>query len=545
MFSPFCRVLQRTFDPTGLQQPVKLKVALDYISDKFGGQLPIRVNREAFEAESDADALDPNEQEVSLPLIPKKLPTFHVLRVMAEQLGKGRGTYVVRRDFVEITTKKHGCEDQVALPVFCPRGSLVALAEGLSHPNKLHVVDCASGEQVASLSLHPEALEAFGFTPDGELLYFFAAEKEKPLFTVWSTRTKHVVRTFKEIGLPGQYDPFQFAPDGKTVLNHSSNGVDLIDLHTGESRRFFDFAASRGVHEETPEPRYFLFSPDNRTLVGMALEAWFIWDIPGCKLRARRKLANQEEVWPPAFISADSRILITEDGTHGFKAWSLETGERLWPANPPTPVVIEDPPNPAGVLDVQREVVGGLGMVYPRSTPDRRFLVVRKDGRIDLLDPATGALHARLSLGDRFDERSDIKFTPDGRWMLSRWHFRQDREPWFVEKWLGKWWPFYEPSGCVVVTDVATGRTALRLTDYGASYQLADDGRTLLSVFAADGEKPAVICCWDVPGRPARSLVVGIPLAVAGAALMLRWWLGRKRKPLPLRREPTPAPLLH
>jgi hypothetical protein len=52
--------------------------------------------------------------------------------------------------------------------------------------------------------------------------------------------------------------------------------------------------------------------------------------------------------------------------------------------------------------------------------------------------------------------------------------------------------------------------------------------------YIADEEKPPIICCWDVPGRPSRILVFGIPLAFAGAAVLIRCWLGRtKKKPQP------------
>ena len=524
-FSPLYRLLQVPINTRGLQEKVKLGAALELFSDMFDGKLPILVNKAAFEEEFGGNAEDPYEEEIWLPPVPKKMPVATALRLTLAQIGKGKATYIVRRNFVEITTWKHLGEDQVVTPVFSAKGSFVAVAEGLSNVYKLHIVECATGQRIASLPLHAEVMGVFGFTPDEELLYYFASDEGQPLFTVWNMRTKQIVRTIREIDLTRETDDFLLAPDGKTLLvdkEHSATGcVDLFDLQTGHERRCFEFGVPRAFWNEKPQVCRFMFSPDNRTLVRIAAGELYLWDLAADKIRGRIKLDDAVEQWPYVFISADSRVIGVVEDEVGFAAWSLESTERLWQHTEPN----------------------ALG-AYPRSTPDRRYVVERKGGRIDFLDPATGVPHTSVSLGENMDSTSQIKFTPDGRWMLSEWRFKQNREPWFLQKWAGKWWPFPEPIGYAVVTEVATGRTVLRISDPGASYVLSDDGGTLMSC-CADNENQGVICCWDVPGRPARSRVVGIPLALAGAATAMQWWLIRKKGPRQPSREPIQPQFVH
>ena len=59
-------MLEQPIDTKGLHEKVKLKVALEYFTDQFGGKLRIFVDKEAFAAQ-DPDAPDPYEEEVVLP----------------------------------------------------------------------------------------------------------------------------------------------------------------------------------------------------------------------------------------------------------------------------------------------------------------------------------------------------------------------------------------------------------------------------------------------------------------------------------------------
>lgn len=100
------RMLEETIETKGLQEKVKLKTALEYFSEKFGGKIPILINRAAFADILDPDAPDPYEEEVSLPPVPSKMPMATALRLVLAQVGQGHATFLVRRGFIEITTLK-------------------------------------------------------------------------------------------------------------------------------------------------------------------------------------------------------------------------------------------------------------------------------------------------------------------------------------------------------------------------------------------------------------------------------------------------------
>lgn len=96
-------MLDQTIETKGLQERVKLKTALEYFYEKFGGKLPIVVDREAFPHADHADG-NPYEAEVILPPVPSKMLMSTALRLVLSQVGKGNATYLVRQGVVEITT---------------------------------------------------------------------------------------------------------------------------------------------------------------------------------------------------------------------------------------------------------------------------------------------------------------------------------------------------------------------------------------------------------------------------------------------------------
>jgi hypothetical protein len=100
------RMLEQTIETKGLQEPVKLKVALEYFFDQFGGKLPILVDKNAFSAELGPDSEDPYETVVCLPPVPAKMSVDRALRAIITQIGNGNATYVIRRNWIEITTQK-------------------------------------------------------------------------------------------------------------------------------------------------------------------------------------------------------------------------------------------------------------------------------------------------------------------------------------------------------------------------------------------------------------------------------------------------------
>jgi hypothetical protein len=101
------QMLQERIETKGLQDRVKLKVALEYFSGKFEGKLPILVNRSAFAELLGADAADPYEEEVSLPPVPSRLRFETALRLVLSQVGVGQASYFIRRGYIEVVPAQY------------------------------------------------------------------------------------------------------------------------------------------------------------------------------------------------------------------------------------------------------------------------------------------------------------------------------------------------------------------------------------------------------------------------------------------------------
>jgi hypothetical protein len=99
-------MLNTSIETKPLHNKVKMKEALEFFSEIFGGKLVILIDRESFAIELGADAPDPYEEEVSLPESPAKMPVSQALRLILTQIGKGHATYVIRRHYLDITTKR-------------------------------------------------------------------------------------------------------------------------------------------------------------------------------------------------------------------------------------------------------------------------------------------------------------------------------------------------------------------------------------------------------------------------------------------------------
>jgi tetratricopeptide (TPR) repeat protein len=116
------RQLDKVIPTKALHEKVKLRTALEYFSDSVGG-LPILIDSEAFKLKLGADSPDPYEEEVQLPPVPARMQLNLALRLILSQVGKGEATYLIRREYVEITTEERYIDDKV-IRVY-PVGDLV------------------------------------------------------------------------------------------------------------------------------------------------------------------------------------------------------------------------------------------------------------------------------------------------------------------------------------------------------------------------------------------------------------------------------------
>jgi len=99
------RMLQQPIETRGLQEKVKLKLAVELFSDMWHGLLPILVNRDAFLAEAKtADPVDVYEEEVSLPPYPKRMAMETALNYILAQVNRDdiQATYRIHQGYIEI-----------------------------------------------------------------------------------------------------------------------------------------------------------------------------------------------------------------------------------------------------------------------------------------------------------------------------------------------------------------------------------------------------------------------------------------------------------
>jgi tetratricopeptide (TPR) repeat protein len=119
------KLLQEPIETKDFTTPMTLKDALGLLYERFaaqGKELPILVDTAAFKEDA-AEAPDPYEATVSLPPVPRKLSIATALRLMLSKIPTNNATYLIRRDFIEITTNDRMIKDKV-LRVF-PVGDLV------------------------------------------------------------------------------------------------------------------------------------------------------------------------------------------------------------------------------------------------------------------------------------------------------------------------------------------------------------------------------------------------------------------------------------
>ncbi len=119
------KMLEEPIETKDFVNQMTLKDAIGLLYEKFAAKqkdLPILVDSGAFKEDA-ADAADPMETQVSLPAQPRKMSIATALRLMLSKVPTNNATYLIRRDFIEITTNDRMIKDKV-LRVY-PVGDLV------------------------------------------------------------------------------------------------------------------------------------------------------------------------------------------------------------------------------------------------------------------------------------------------------------------------------------------------------------------------------------------------------------------------------------
>jgi hypothetical protein len=138
----------------GLQEPVKLKVALEFFSDKLGGKLPVVIDSQAFASVNGADATNPYEEDVFLPPVPKTITLGTALNLVLSQVGKGQATYLIRHGQIEVVPASHATAKHLLtqrLVVSFARLPLRSVLAEFSEISGLAInIDPAIGEKAAT-----------------------------------------------------------------------------------------------------------------------------------------------------------------------------------------------------------------------------------------------------------------------------------------------------------------------------------------------------------------------------------------------------------
>jgi tetratricopeptide (TPR) repeat protein len=119
------KLLEEEVDMKDFQQPMSLKEALGLLMEKFeikNKSLPIMVDQGAFKEENPEGA-GIYDTQVSFQPFPKKMRLATVLRLMLSKTDPPNATYLIRRNFLEITTIDRQTRERV-LRVY-PVGDLV------------------------------------------------------------------------------------------------------------------------------------------------------------------------------------------------------------------------------------------------------------------------------------------------------------------------------------------------------------------------------------------------------------------------------------
>jgi hypothetical protein len=98
-----CELLETKVNTKPLQDKVKLRQALEHLSDVTKGKLTFIVDQDAILARLGADMGDLYDQEVVLPPAPGVMKVSQMLQLLLPQAGKGEVTYILRNGVVEIT----------------------------------------------------------------------------------------------------------------------------------------------------------------------------------------------------------------------------------------------------------------------------------------------------------------------------------------------------------------------------------------------------------------------------------------------------------
>ena len=206
---------------------------------------------------------------------------------------------------------------------YSPDGNTLALGK---HEGTVKLIDAKSGRRVAMLRGHKGHVDSVVFSLDGTMLAAGARGGEKSssgTVKVWEFPPKALdivaQRSLNTFHVPsGGGIHLAFSPDGQTLAVGSDEGINLLDVDTGENVATPQQSFSPAV----------AFSPDGRMLASNSPDGIRLWDVSMRKTVMTLHSGEWSSGSPVAF-SPDGDTLITGTSSGKIILWDTETARNI------------------------------------------------------------------------------------------------------------------------------------------------------------------------------------------------------------------------
>ena len=320
---------------------------------------------------------------------------------------------------------------------FAPDSKTLAVLPG-DEADTLSLLDAASGKETHKLKFEiiwrdenlrfrmrmrmqagvwdaDERVEGFvAYSPDGKQLALLAGTS----IILCDLATMKKVRRYEVGRGRGDSPAMQFAPDGQTLFSVGTGGVQRWEINSIEALdplKANDLLTGLSV------------SANGKLVAAVGGQNFFLWNGSGKEMHS---LTVEGEFLTAVACSPDGKTAVTGDREGVLRVWEVETGkELLLPGPRPRFRALAFLGTEAGMVsaderllihwdaagkETQQLKVGKEQNVELMLSPDGRTLALRReDGKVRLLDPATGEVRATLEGESR--KNSAFVFSSDSR----------------------------------------------------------------------------------------------------------------------------------